>query len=183
MTAASIGRKLPLAAVAALAFAIPSVAQATTVRCGETVHKDVILKSNLDCSAGGTGGGAVDVVGNHTTAIFGFRFERRLGACIVDFEVAGEDFVFGFVFGRPNSVVEAVARTRFGDVFLESRLADVLEVNGRRLALGDDFRIEGRFGVAEWICLAGFGKEKRAGSASYSESKPVAVSQSEKARG
>jgi hypothetical protein len=45
-----------VAAVAAVAFAIPSVAQATTVHCGETVRKDVILNKDLDCSAGGTGG-------------------------------------------------------------------------------------------------------------------------------
>src|SRR4051794_18038055 len=56
MRAASIRRTLPIAALTALAFAIPSVAQATTVHCGETVRKDVILKKDLDCSAGGTGG-------------------------------------------------------------------------------------------------------------------------------
>ena len=56
MTAASIRRKLPVAAVAALAFAIPSAAQATVLHCGETVRKDVKLNADLDCSAGGAGG-------------------------------------------------------------------------------------------------------------------------------
>ena len=56
MTAASIRRKLPVAVVAALAFAIPSAAQAKDLHCGQTVRTDVTLSADLDCSTGGTNG-------------------------------------------------------------------------------------------------------------------------------
>ena len=45
---------LPVAAVGVLALAAP--AGASALSCGATVHKNVTLKSNLDCSSGGSGG-------------------------------------------------------------------------------------------------------------------------------
>jgi hypothetical protein len=47
---------LPVAAVAALAFAVTPAAQAAAPKCGDTVTKDVTLTADLDCSAGGTNG-------------------------------------------------------------------------------------------------------------------------------
>jgi hypothetical protein len=58
MTAASIRRMLPVAAVAALAFALPSgaLAKGGALHCGQTVRTDVTLTADLDCSSGGTNG-------------------------------------------------------------------------------------------------------------------------------